>query len=424
MLLPLVVAVCSVAPAVTRAAQSACQSALASYSDTAESARLLISQDEDLSSLHSEEVADPQVLTDYADDLDELTSLVAADGATCTDTSTASLLHSRDELTSAEDELSAATDSATTSAEDVRASRAQQEIETVVSTVSAQLTLASTTLSSLTATTTASTSLSELVEEATSFVDSHTTGEVTGEEVSTVDAVTAEGQELADSLSEARIRAEVSDIIGSTRVGIDIVDLATGDAVFQVNAEETFTTASTYKLFVASAMADAVESGDLTWSSAFDGVTLGECLSQMILVSDNSSPETWLQTYGYQTLEDLAHDLGATHTSLRYADLTTTPTDMTTLLTSLHDGTLMDSADTAQLISLMQQQEYRDGLGTLEPEATVADKVGWLDGIRNDVGIVSSDEGDYAFAIYTEQSQWSMVADIAQAIYDWLGERP
>lgn len=343
-------------PAVTRAARSACLAALDSYSDTSQSARELVADDEDLGSLQEDDVTDSEVVTEYSDDLDALSSLVSTEGASCSTSSVGSLVTTSRSLGSSEDGLTSAMESVTASAEQLRSSHERKQLSTAPTGVETQLTLASRTLDSLTAVTSASTSLTDVVGEAQDFVDSYS-------DTADLDA---------ESLEAAITRAD---------------DLATGDAVFQINAEETFTTASTYKLFVASAMADAVESGDLTWSSDLDGVTFGECLSRMILVSDNSCPQTWLQTYGYQTLEDLAHDLGATHTSLRYADLTTTPSDMTTLLTSLRDGTLMDSADTERLISLMQQQEYREGLGTLEPaEATVA--------------------------------------DVAQAIYDWLGERP
>lgn len=372
-------------PAVTRAARSACLAALDSYSDTSQSARELVADDEDLGSLQEDDVTDSEVVTEYSDDLDALSSLVSTEGASCSTSSVGSLVTTSRSLGSSEDGLTSAMESVTASAEQLRSSHERKQLSTAPTGVETQLTLASRTLDSLTAVTSASTSLTDVVGEAQDFVDSYSdTADLDAE---SLEAAITRADDLAEAVSQARILAEVSDIVGSTRVGIDIVDLATGDAVFQINAEETFTTASTYKLFVASAMADAVESGDLTWSSDLDGVTLGECLSRMILVSDNSCPQTWLQTYGYQTLEDLAHDLGATHTSLRYADLNTTPSDMTTLLTSLRDGTLMDSADTERLISLMQQQEYREGLGTLEPaEATVA--------------------------------------DVARAIYDWLGERP
>ncbi len=392
---------------------TSCESALQEHSLQVEAATSIVDQYSDLASLTADDVTDPDLVTDLADDLVALGSTasteVDSDCNTPLPVISAELIASR--ITRATNRIEDAIDDVADSAAAVTSSRAVKEVRT-------QLALAQETLNGLSDTTTsAAKDLQDLVDQASDAVSETDSGDAAS------DAVSA-AAELSTSLSDARIQAEVDDIIGSTRVGIDIVDLSSGETVYQLNADQSFTTASTYKVLVASAMADAVESGRLTWSSTLNGTTLSACQSTMVLISDNDCPETWLTTYGYDALEEHAHAIGATHTSLERGDFTTTPSDMATVLTSLYSGTLMDTDDTATLLSLMERQIYRDGIASLEPEATVADKVGWLDGIRNDVGIVYSDQGDAVFSIYSEQSSWDMIAELSQATYDWLGERP
>ena len=57
---------------------------------------------------------------------------------------------------------------------------------------------------------------------------------------------------------------------------------------------QVFASASTYKLFVAHSMVTAVELGEMTWDSPLNGMTLQQCLTTMIVDSDNECPKAWL----------------------------------------------------------------------------------------------------------------------------------
>ena len=78
----------------------------------------------------------------------------------------------------------------------------------------------------------------------------------------------------------------------------------------------------------------------------------------------------------------------------------------------------MNSSDTDRLLGLMKRQKYRDGIpaGTGLP---VADKVGFVDDVIHDAGIVYSPKGTYVLVIMTT-SNWSGIANAAKTINSGL----
>lgn len=240
--------------------------------------------------------------------------------------------------------------------------------------------------------------------------------------------ITAQMEEInavADSLREAQLAAQLSQLVGETPVGITIVDLQTGDTVFELDADQAFAAASTYKVFVGYSMLQAIESGERTWESRLHGQSLRGCLEEMILWSDNDCPEAWISQVGFGGLEEQARAGGAAEASLRPGDLQVTSRDMAAFLTNLYEGELLADEYSQHLLDLMSEQEFRDGIPAGVGESStsgirVADKVGFLDSSFHDVGVVYSPKGDFVFSIYTEMPDWELIADISNAIYDWL----
>ncbi len=228
---------------------------------------------------------------------------------------------------------------------------------------------------------------------------------------------------------DAQVETDVETLAAQrgARIGVAVVDLSDGRTLLSLHADQAFTPASTYKLVVVSSMVDAVAQGRASWDDPLSGRTLRQCVEDTIELSDNDCPVDWLDVYGYAEMEAHAAAIGAARTTFAPSDFLTTPADMATIAQRLHDGDLMDPEDTGWIIGLMREQVYRQGVPVLEsddPGITVADKVGWLDGLNNDVAIVSLPRGDYVFSIFTEDADWDLVADIARTAEAWLSARP
>ena len=210
---------------------------------------------------------------------------------------------------------------------------------------------------------------------------------------------------------------------------IDLSDKNRGEVHF--NDQTQWTSASTYKLFVALDMSKAVESGRLNWNSPLNGDTMGGCLSQMIHVSDNGCPETWLATYSdYEKLTQTAKNFGSKQTDFNYGNMTTSAGDLANLLKKLYQGELMNSDDTKNLMDLLEHQQYQDGIpdgiqnninaGKTPQGTLVADKVGFVDDytgpILNDASIVSSPNGAYVLVVMANGYSWQFISQLTSWI--------
>jgi beta-lactamase class A len=198
------------------------------------------------------------------------------------------------------------------------------------------------------------------------------------------------------------VAAELAERFAGQDLAISFVSLDDSELKLQVNADQEFIAASTYKILAAYAMFHAGNAPD--------------CLDDMIIYSDNDCPLNYLARYGWSRLTEDARDIGATRTWFD-SSTHTTANDLATVLEQIYDGSLLSEVDNDRLLDDMKQQVFRDGIPAGIPEAEVADKVGFLDGLLHDAGIVYSPKGDFVLVIMTDGYSWGAIADVAAEIY-------
>lgn len=214
------------------------------------------------------------------------------------------------------------------------------------------------------------------------------------------------------------LSGSLASIFSGASYAVSVVDMPSGKTVVGINTTKQFTSASTYKLYVAYSMISAVEKGTKTWDSTLNGMTLKECFATMIVNSDNDCPVAWLEENGFSTVNSQVHTAGFTHTNIEDMNMLTTAADLTDYLTRLYKGTFMDADSRAMLIGYMKTQVYRSGIPTgIGSNGTVADKVGFLDGLLHDASIIYTTKGDYVMVILTDGSSWASIAKAASTIY-------
>lgn len=231
--------------------------------------------------------------------------------------------------------------------------------------------------------------------------------------------------ELPNKIAEINSRLGIIDRQGlaglpsTTTTAVALIDLSDqGVSNVDYNGDLQFTSASTYKLLVAYAMIHDVETGRRNWSSPINGTTWEGCLNQMIINSDNTCPETYLAVNGHDNLTKIAHSLGLSDsTNFAVDDMRMTANDLALFLQKLYQGELVSEENRDKLLSLMQQQRYREGIPAgIGDQGVVADKVGFLYDLLNDAAIVQSGSGDYVLVILTNGESWSYIAQLAQYI--------
>ena len=193
-----------------------------------------------------------------------------------------------------------------------------------------------------------------------------------------------------------------------------------GDSGVHANGDKQYHPASTYKLFVAYSVLKRVDAGQLSLGQATSGgQTLAQCFDNMIVNSDNVCAEWFGNNIGWNNLTNDARAIGARNTTLSRPFVSTT-NDQALFLQKLESNQLgLSEPSRARLIDAMKRQVYRKGIPA-GVGVSVADKVGFLDGLLHDSAIVYAPSGVYVLVIYSNGSSWAAIADVARQIHNQL----
>jgi beta-lactamase class A len=200
--------------------------------------------------------------------------------------------------------------------------------------------------------------------------------------------------------------------------GISLIELSDKRRKASYQDDKTFTTASTYKLFVAYSALKRVEEGAWQWLDQIQGGrNLEKCFDDMIVRSDNACAEAMLQKIGYKAATSEIQALGLKNTTFLKGDTPiTTAGDLSLFNAMLQSNqVLSQQASRDRLLAAMKRNIYRQGIpaGT---SSQVADKVGFLDGLFHDAAIVYAPTGPYVLTIMSDGSNWATIADLTRQI--------
>jgi len=267
---------------------------------------------------------------------------------------------------------------------------------------------------------------------------------------------------------DGRIQDAISGFQGN--VWIFAKNLDTGKE-YSLRGDEQTRTASTIKLAIMAETFHQVAEGKLRWDEPIeltkekkqggsgilfefsDGtkIDLKTAVHLMIVVSDNTATNLVLDKVGTDNVNNFMDSLGLTDLkvmrkigggleSKAYAEPQNklfglgrcSPHQMVKLVEMMELGELVSKEASAEMIAIMKNQQFKDGIGRGEPDTIpVASKSGALDRFRADVGIVYTRRGRIAMAIYIDDMRvvaydqenpgLAMIWKLSQILQDGLG---
>lgn len=192
--------------------------------------------------------------------------------------------------------------------------------------------------------------------------------------------------------------------------GISMIELDGKKRRASYNGDKQFVTASTYKLFVAYSLLKQIDAGKRDWDSN------ASCFNKMISNSDNACAESFLNSLGLSNVTKDIQAIGLKNsTFMKSGGPFTTANDLTLLLGMIATGQNFSSTNQQRLIAAMKGNVYRQGIPA-GANGTVADKVGFLNGLLHDAAIVYGPNGTYVLAVMTDGSNWATIADLTKQI--------
>ncbi|MBV9172810.1 MAG: serine hydrolase [Chloroflexi bacterium] len=231
---------------------------------------------------------------------------------------------------------------------------------------------------------------------------------------------------------QQRIIAQVQSVAGAdAHVGFTATNLVTGERVAW-HADDEFPSASVMKLPILVELERQISAGSLTWSDSLRAEARA-----MIGVSDNTAANQIAQAIHQQSVNDTMARLGlggtrflnlfdGGRTSANPGENETTPSNMAHLLELVATDQVVNSQVSGDIRSLLAQNADGSKLvRMLPPDARVAHKSGWYDGVANDVGIVTVDRVPtrWVIAVFTEkihdaETGNQLIASISRTVYD------
>lgn len=242
-----------------------------------------------------------------------------------------------------------------------------------------------------------------------------------------------------------------SALTGTTgKYGIAVKNFVSGESYY-LNAHQTFSTGSLYKLWVMAAIYQLFDSGVLQGNTILtknvvdlntefgiasdeaeltDGVassSVNDAMSQMITVSDNYSALLLSDRVGLTGLSDILqkYSLMDSRVGVHYDPPITSPQDVAVFLEQLYRGRLASPSPTASMLSLLKGQKLNDKLPkNLPAETVIAHKTGEIDNFTHDAGIIYTPKGDYIIVVLSQSDAPALaenrISDISLAVYNYF----
>ena len=231
----------------------------------------------------------------------------------------------------------------------------------------------------------------------------------------------------------AQLQTVVDEFIGRETVpySVVVVELSTGARAAHLS-DRQLPSASLYKLYVARELLRRIHAGTLSRDQlAGDGKgrTIGECVHDMIVVSDNACGAAGLQLVGGGALDRQLHADGYVSTTLASPPQTSAD-DVTRFLTNARN----DESE-RELYDLLRAQQVNDRLPQgLPPGTPIAHKTGDIRHYAHDAGVITTPHGDVVLSVLSgpwplpccdadhpgpsEQVAFASIARLGRAVYD------
>jgi beta-lactamase class A len=157
-----------------------------------------------------------------------------------------------------------------------------------------------------------------------------------------------------------------------------------------------------------------------------DQLSIRDAVKGMIVVSDTPLAVLLQDQVGGNNVDAVLRSIGATTMTVNSHDLPTTALDLAQLMIAIVAGQGVTSESRDEMLSLMAQEWYTDGVvAGLPPGTQYAHKSGSYGPNIHDAAIVWGPAGPYVIVVMTDGSQgWSPIAVVSSAVYQYFAANP
>ncbi len=201
------------------------------------------------------------------------------------------------------------------------------------------------------------------------------------------------------------------------------------------NETKPVPSASVIKLFIMDYAFEQMEAGTLEYTDTIEGVTVKSLLERMITVSDNEATNAFIDRFGMDKLNAYFESAGYADTRvgrrmLDYdamaagRDNYTSVWDVVQFLKKVYYN--QSDWTCADMLAIMERQQVKTKIPRLLPGGVrVAHKTGELDTVENDVGIIFTEDADFAVVFLCSDlsdraSARDMISNASKKLYTYF----
>lgn len=218
-----------------------------------------------------------------------------------------------------------------------------------------------------------------------------------------------------DALKEL-INEKITSYPSDQKWAVFMYDLNNGNKV-EINEDQSMPAASLYKLFLLEALESKLPFDKWAYTWLPDGTNVQDCAQDMLRNSDSACAESLSNYIGWGVVDKLSQKNGFTHTSVASPDgRMTSAGDVGELLIRLKKGQILSNHARRFVFDALYQQINKEGISAGCGDCRTADKIGQLNGVTNDAGIVTYGNHSYVLVVLSQGGDLKQIADVTKTI--------
>ncbi|HEX5456383.1 MAG TPA: serine hydrolase [Candidatus Saccharimonadales bacterium] len=190
-----------------------------------------------------------------------------------------------------------------------------------------------------------------------------------------------------------------------------------GGGTVNINSGKAMAAGSVYKLFLLEALESKLpyDKWQYTWMD--DGKNISDCVFEMLRSSDSACAEGLGDYIGWNYIDGINHRDGFKDTRMTKDEgRETTVADAGELLIRLKKGQILSDNARRFVFDAMYQQINLKGIMAGCGNCRAADKIGIMDDVANDVGIVTHGGHSYVLAVMSQGGNLKQIAELTRFI--------
>lgn len=185
------------------------------------------------------------------------------------------------------------------------------------------------------------------------------------------------------------------------------------------NADEVYSLASVYKLFLIQPLSSTTNSDD--WDHRYVlSQTYSKCIDKMIRNSDYACAIAIGNNMGWSKIDSILQLKGYRNTTLKGNLTKGTANDTVLLLKNLYSTNEFDEKSKNIILEAMLEPKKSEGIRAGCDGCKVYNKIGNLGGVHNEVAIIEKNNRAYAISIMSKNGSWQGITDLTSIITNHL----